>query len=136
MGPFCGLNGLGSSNNLPDVMLADKLDRIWRCAAEMLAKAAEDKVYKVYLAALKGMRCLMAFAHFTQDQAYIRAGIRPILHSILLKCADGHKRMAEISLEAILEICQEEVFAIGTCGQKQRSEFPQSRPEISDQKHI
>ena len=33
-----------TESSLQEAMLADKLDRIWRCTAEMIAKAAEDKV--------------------------------------------------------------------------------------------
>ena len=41
-------NGTGSTcESIQDFMLVDKLERKWRCAVEMIAKAAEDKVYKV-----------------------------------------------------------------------------------------
>ena len=50
----------------------------------------------------------------------VLAGVRPILHSILLKCADGQKRMAELSLETITELCLEQTFQLDHCGQKQR----------------
>ena len=102
------------------MMLADKLERIWRCAAEIIAKAAEDKVYKVYSAAIKALRTLLAFTTFTQDLGYIWAGIRPIICSILLKCSDGQKRMAELSLETVAEICKGQTFTIGNCGQMHR----------------
>ena len=89
----------------------------------MIAKAAEDKVYKVYSAAIKALKNLLAFTHFAPDWNYVRAGVRPILYSILLKCADGQKRMAELSLETIGDICREEGFVVGgTTGQKQRFE--------------
>ena len=75
----------------------------------------------MYWAALKATRTLLAFAHFTRDVNYIRAGIKPIVQSILLKCSDGQKRMAELSLQTIAEICSNnQTFAIGTCGQNQR----------------
>ena len=77
-------------------------------------------MFKVYWAALRAMRTLLAFAHFTRDLNYIRAGIKPIVQSILLKCADGQKRMAELSLHTIAELCTNQTFIIGTCGQNQR----------------
>lgn len=111
-----------TESSLQEAMLADKLDRIWRCTAEMIAKAVEDKVFKVYWAALKATRTLLAFAHFTRDANYIKAGIKPIIQSILLKCSDGQNRMRELSLQTIAEICSNsQTFSIGTCGQHQRS---------------
>ena len=85
-------------------------------------KAAEDKVYKVYSVSIKALRTLLTFTKFTnEDVSYVMAGIRPILHSILLKCADGQKRMAELSLETIAELCLEQTFQLeGHCGQKPR----------------
>ena len=86
----------------------------------MIAKAAEDKVYKVYSAAIKALKNLLAFTNFAPDLNYIRTGIRPVLYSILLKCADGQKRMAELSLETIHDFCREESVIGGGTGQKQR----------------
>jgi hypothetical protein len=117
-------NGTGSnSGSIQDIMLVDKLERKWKCAVEMIAKAAEDKVYKVYSVSIKALRTLLTFTKFTnEDVSYVMAGIRPILHSILLKCADGQKRMAELSLETISELCLEQTFQLeGHCGQKPRS---------------
>ena len=104
-------------------MLGDKLDRIWKCCAEIIAKAAEDKIYKVYVASLKALSTLLNYTTFTTDLAYIRSGLRPILASVLLKCADGQRRMAELSLETISDLCFGQTFLIGTCGQTQRYLF-------------
>jgi mitogen-activated protein kinase kinase kinase 1 len=109
-----------SESSLQEAMLADKLDRIWRCTADMIARAAEDKVFKVYWASLKAMKTLVAFAHFTRDINYVRNGIKPIVQSILLKCADGQKRMAELSLQTIADLCSNQTFMVGNCGQMQR----------------
>ena len=98
----------------------ERLDRIWRCTAEMIAKAAEDKVYKVYSAAIKALKSLLAFTHFAPDLNYVQAGIRPIIYSILLKCADGQKRMAELSMETIHDLCRNFLVGSGATGQKQR----------------
>ena len=38
-------NGIGSnSGSIQDIMLVDKLERKWKCAVEMIAKAAEVAV--------------------------------------------------------------------------------------------
>ena len=65
-------NGTGSnSGSIQDFMLVDKLERKWKCAVEMIAKAAEDKVYKVYSASIKALRTLLAFTKFTNDDTGI-----------------------------------------------------------------
>ena len=92
---------------------------IFTCSL-FIARAAEDKVFKVYWAALKAMKTLVAFAHFTRDANYVRNGIKPIVQSILLKCADGQKRMAELSLQTIADLCSNQTFMVGNCGQIQR----------------
>ena len=35
---------------------SERVERAWRCCADMLAMLIEDKVYKVYLAAIKTLR--------------------------------------------------------------------------------
>ena len=99
----------GSPSGFPEY--SDRLDRIWRCAADVLAKIVEDKVYKVYLSAIKCLRTLLVFTPI-QDEAHeqmIRTNcIRPILQTILLKCADGNRRIAELSVETIQEMCKDD----------------------------
>jgi hypothetical protein len=38
------------------VEYSERVERAWRCCADMLAMMIEDKVYKVYLAAVKALR--------------------------------------------------------------------------------
>ena len=46
--------------------------------------------------------------------------VKKIQKSILLKCADGQKRMAELSLQTIADLCSNQTFMVGNCGQIQR----------------
>lgn len=88
---------------------------------EIIAKAAEDKVFKVYQASIKALRTLLAFANFTTDLNYVWTTMRPIINSILLKCADRRqKRMSDLSLETISELCFGQHFQLGNRGQNQR----------------
>ena len=103
-----------SGSSFQELIMADKLERYWKTAMEIIAKAAEDKVYKVYLAATKAFRTLLTFS-LTWDLSLLRNGIRPILNCILIKCADGQKRMAELSLKTIFDLCNGRVW-----GQSQR----------------
>ena len=96
---------------------SEKVERQWRCCAEMLATMIEDKVYKVYLAAVKAFRALLNFLHCeTGEQlAAVRQQVRPLLQSLLVKCADGNRRISEVSTEALFQLCrgQEGEFSLG-----------------------
>ena len=96
---------------------SDKLDRQWRCCAEMLATMIEDKVYKVYLAAVKALKALLNFLTCSGEiqLAGIRQQVRPLIQSLLVKCADGNRRISEVSTEALCQLCrgQEGEFSLG-----------------------
>ena len=61
----------------------------------------EDKVYKVYLAAVKTLRALLNFLS-CQDEAHlnsIKSQLRPLIQSVLVKCADSNRRVSEVSTD-------------------------------------
>ena len=86
----------------------DKAERVWRCAADVVAKTVGDKVYKVYVASVRCLQTLLAHTKPTSKDVLTmtRVGVRPIVQNILAKCADGNKRIAELSVETILEFCK------------------------------
>jgi hypothetical protein len=47
---------LQQQQQLPGQEYSERVERAWRCCADMLAMLVEDKVYKVYLAAIKALR--------------------------------------------------------------------------------
>jgi len=95
----------------------EKVDRSWKCCSEILATMIEDKVYKVYLAAIKTLRALLNFlnCHDELQLQQIKNQIRPIIQSILIKCADGNRRISEVSTDALYEISkgQDGEMAVG-----------------------
>ena len=95
----------------------EKMERSWKCCVEILQLLLEDKVYKVYLAAVKTLRALLNFLNCKDETQFqqIKTQIRPLLHCILIKCADGNRRISEVSTETLLEISRghEADFAIG-----------------------
>ena len=86
----------------------DRIDRAWRCCAEMLATMIEDKVYKVYLAAIRATKALCHFLLCRDDHhmAQIRSQMRPIIQSILVKCGDGNPRIRDLSTDTLFQMCQ------------------------------
>ena len=83
----------------------------------MLATMIEDKVYKVYLAAVKTLRAVLNFLNCHDDiqLQQIKNQMRPLIQSILIKCADGNRRISEVSTDALYELCrgQEGEMALG-----------------------
>ena len=49
------------------VEYSERVERAWRCCADMLAMMIEDKVYKVYLAAVKTLRLENAFIFYNNS---------------------------------------------------------------------
>lgn len=86
----------------------ERVERSWKCCADMLAMMIEDKVYKVYLAAVKTLRALLQFLSCDSEaqMGQIRTQVRPIVQSILVKCADGNRRISEVSSDALFELCR------------------------------
>ena len=96
---------------------SEKTERAWKCCAEMLATMIEDKVFKVYLAAVRAIRALLNFLQCRDDVQLqqIRSQLRPIIQSMLVKCADGNTRISNTSTEALVQLCrgQEGEFCLG-----------------------
>ncbi len=85
-------------------------ERFWRSTAEVLTRALNDKVLKVYLSAARCLRTLLVFTqvrHLCAEQIQIvRASARPILQELLARCADNNKRVAEASWRVLVELCR------------------------------
>ena len=89
---------------------SERQERGWRCCAEILAMMIEDKVYKVYLAAVKTLRALLNFLWCRDEAALagIKTQLRPLVQSVLIKCADGNKRVSDVSTDCLFEMCRGE----------------------------
>jgi len=100
---------------------SEKVEKSWKICADMLSMMIEDKVYKVYLAAVKTLRALLQFINCDNETqlGQIRAHIRPIIQSVLVKCADSNKRISEVSTESLFELCRGQLgqMALGIHGQ-------------------
>lgn len=96
----------------------EKRQLVIHCCANILAQVANDPVYKVYLACLACLRVLLA--HLSPcpgtQVAALQELLRPLVHTLLLKCADGNRRTSQISVDSILELSrgQEGELALAT----------------------
>lgn len=96
----------------------EKRQLVIHCCANILAQVANDPVYKVYLACLRCLRVLLA--HLSPcsvgQVAALQELFRPLVHTLLLKCADGNRRTSQISVDSILELSrgQEGELALAT----------------------
>ncbi|XP_071511527.1 mitogen-activated protein kinase kinase kinase 1-like [Diadema antillarum] len=75
---------------------------------DMVAMACSDPVYKVYVAALRALRTLLMCVHCSSEdqQAQLRVWLQPVMAAILVKCADGNRRTAQLSVSAMLELAR------------------------------
>ncbi|RXG69438.1 Mitogen-activated protein kinase kinase kinase 1 [Armadillidium vulgare] len=108
--------------------------KIIHCCANILAQVANDPVYKVYLACLVSnmyyrylilfcfhIRCVrVLLSHLCPEDenevASFQELLRPLVHTLLLKCADGNRRTSQISIDSIVELSrgQRGELALGT----------------------
>lgn len=86
----------------------DKRQQVIRCCANILAQVANDPVYKVYLACLRCVRVLLSHLcpQAGGEVSALQELLRPLVHTLLLKCADGNRRTSQISVDSILELCR------------------------------
>lgn len=96
----------------------EKRRQVIHCCANILAQVANDPVYKVYLACLRCVRVLLSHLSPSagSEVTSLQELFRPLVHTLLLKCADGNRRTSQISVDSILELCrgQEGELALGT----------------------
>ncbi|KAG7166236.1 Mitogen-activated protein kinase kinase kinase 1-like [Homarus americanus] len=90
------------------VTAEEKRRQVIHCCANILAQVANDPVYKVYLACLRCLRVLLSHLSPTSvsQVTALQELFRPLVHTLLLKCADGNRRTSQISVDSILELCR------------------------------
>ncbi|KAK7066172.1 hypothetical protein SK128_020328 [Halocaridina rubra] len=96
----------------------EKRHQVINCCANILAQVANDPVYKVYLACLRCLRVLLSHLSPSagSEVTALQELFRPLVHTLLLKCADGNRRTSQISVDSVLELCrgQEGELALAT----------------------
>lgn len=100
----------------------------WKYAFEILARIVDDKSYNVYLACINCFENLLNFIqHDIKELSFstVAPYIKPIFQTILLKCGDSNKRIAERSRGTILHWCSNGLEAMNQLS-KQMNRYPES----------
>uniref|UniRef100_A0A8B9RV42 M3K1 kinase n=1 Tax=Accipiter nisus TaxID=211598 RepID=A0A8B9RV42_9AVES len=83
----------------------------------VLSMVCADPVYKVYVAALKTLRAMLVYTpcHTLAERTKLQQLLKPVVETILVKCADVNSRTSQLSVSTLLEMCkgQEGELAVG-----------------------
>ncbi|XP_074667151.1 mitogen-activated protein kinase kinase kinase 1-like isoform X1 [Strix aluco] len=83
----------------------------------VLSMVCADPVYKVYVAALKTLRAMLVYAscHTLAERTKLQQLLKPVVETILVKCADANSRTSQLSVSTLLEMCKGQVgeLAVG-----------------------
>nr|XP_028605372.1 mitogen-activated protein kinase kinase kinase 1 isoform X1 [Podarcis muralis] len=74
----------------------------------VLSMVCADPVYKVYVAALKTLRAMLVYTpcHSLAERAKLQQLLKPVVETILVKCADANSRTSQLSVSTLLEMCK------------------------------
>ncbi|KAL4617631.1 mitogen-activated protein kinase kinase kinase 1 isoform X1 [Arapaima gigas] len=92
-------------------------DVVVESCCSVLSMVCADPVYKVYVAALKTLRAMLVYTpcHSAPEQVRLQQLLRPVVETILVKCADANSRTSQLSVSTLLELCKGQVgeLAVG-----------------------
>ncbi|KAJ8286722.1 hypothetical protein GJAV_G00042570 [Gymnothorax javanicus] len=92
-------------------------DVVVESCCSVLSMVCADPVYKVYVAALKTLRAMLVYTpcHTAPERTRLQQLLRPVVETILVKCADANSRTSQLSVSTLLELCKGQVgeLAVG-----------------------
>ncbi|KAG7476931.1 hypothetical protein MATL_G00087960 [Megalops atlanticus] len=92
-------------------------DVVVESCCSVLSMVCADPVYKVYVAALKTLRAMLVYTpcHTIAERTRLQQLLRPVVETILVKCADANSRTSQLSVSTLLELCKGQVgeLAVG-----------------------
>ncbi|XP_072570916.1 mitogen-activated protein kinase kinase kinase 1 isoform X1 [Paramormyrops kingsleyae] len=92
-------------------------DVVVESCCSVLSMVCADPVYKVYVAALKTLRAMLVYTpcHSPSERTRLQQLLRPVVETILVKCADANSRTSQLSVSTLLELCKGQVgeLAVG-----------------------
>uniref|UniRef100_A0A8C7KZT5 Mitogen-activated protein kinase kinase kinase 1 n=1 Tax=Oncorhynchus kisutch TaxID=8019 RepID=A0A8C7KZT5_ONCKI len=92
-------------------------DVVLESCCSVLSMVCADPVYKVYVAALKTLRAMLVYTpcHSVSERSRLQQLLRPLVETILVKCADANSRTSQLSVSTLLELCKAQVgeLAVG-----------------------
>ncbi|XP_045854593.1 mitogen-activated protein kinase kinase kinase 1 isoform X1 [Meles meles] len=97
--PSAGASGSSQTSISGDVVEA---------CCNVLSMVCADPVYKVYVAALKTLRAMLVYTpcHSLAERIKLQRLLRPVVDTILVKCADANSRTSQLSISTLLELCK------------------------------
>lgn len=83
-------------------------DVVVESCCSVLSMVCADPVYKVYVAALKTLRAMLVYTpcHSLAERAKLQQLLKPVVETILVKCADANSRTSQLSVSTLLEMCK------------------------------
>nr|XP_033813521.1 mitogen-activated protein kinase kinase kinase 1 [Geotrypetes seraphini] len=83
-------------------------DIVVEYCCSVLSMVCADPVYKVYVAALKTLRAMLAYTpcHNLAERSKLQRLLKPVVETILVKCADANSRTSQLSVSTLLELCK------------------------------
>ncbi|PKU33704.1 mitogen-activated protein kinase kinase kinase 1 [Limosa lapponica baueri] len=92
-------------------------DVVVESCCSILSVVCADPVYKVYVAALKTLRAMLVYTpcHTMAERTKLQRLLKPVVETILVKCADANSRTSQLSVSTLLEMCKGQVgeLAVG-----------------------
>uniref|UniRef100_A0A672TGX2 Mitogen-activated protein kinase kinase kinase 1 n=1 Tax=Strigops habroptila TaxID=2489341 RepID=A0A672TGX2_STRHB len=72
----------------------------------VLSMVCADPVYKVYVAALKTLRAMLVYTpcHTLAERTKLQQLLKPVVETILAKCADANSQTSQLSVSTLLEM--------------------------------
>ncbi|RLW05297.1 hypothetical protein DV515_00005381 [Chloebia gouldiae] len=83
-------------------------DVVVESCCSVLSMVCADPVYKVYVAALKTLRAMLVYTpcHTLAERTKLQRLLKPVVETILIKCADANSRTSQLSVSTLLEMCK------------------------------
>ncbi|KAJ7334969.1 hypothetical protein JRQ81_012910 [Phrynocephalus forsythii] len=83
-------------------------DVVVESCCSVLSMVCADPVYKVYVAALKTLRAMLVYTpcHSLAERSKLQQLLKPVVETILVKCADANSRTSQLSVSTLLELCK------------------------------
>ncbi|KAM3847181.1 mitogen-activated protein kinase kinase kinase 1 [Vipera latastei] len=97
---------LGAANGSSQTNISG--DVVVESCCSVLSMVCADPVYKVYVAALKTLRAMLVYTpcHSLTERTKLQQLLKPVVESILVKCADPNSRTSQLSVSTLMEMCK------------------------------
>ncbi|NXC74469.1 M3K1 kinase, partial [Anhinga anhinga] len=101
-----GAGALGAASGSSQTSISG--DVVVESCCSVLSMVCADPVYKVYVAALKTLRAMLVYTpcHTLAERTKLQRLLKPVVETILVKCADANSRTSQLSVSTLLEMCK------------------------------